>query len=610
MSNLFQGLALVIALVSGPSRAEAQNGCGTAQSPDCDCDGVPDQSNPVSLVVQDDGGVLDLSSGLTVTRDIVSNDGYTGRVYDGHTDPQGNPDRVDTIRVMPNTFPRHGSAAMVEIPHAPFANDEYHGARCNWSLGSRGKFEMYDRIGYRLRDQCGNESTSTALFYYKVTDANAPNNVLSLAAPAGGPPNWILVPDAYDLDPPAPPVGTNQLMIECWLRPTQLGTPMVVLSKWADFDGVSNLNERSYAIGIEADGAVQFSISDPAHQLDGAFHEFRAGRLQAGVWQHVACSFDGVDRRIFIDGELVGIKNAPCTIHAGLAHLSIGAQMRNLDTTNVIVDAAHAYVGRMDSLRMWKVARPPYRIRSDRWSRHHFAPAPLPSASVEPDIIVTFDFENSHEDGTRQFNAQPQGSMSYFAADYGALQMIDCNANGLPDDCELEVRGPQVDADGNGVIDSCEVHSFCLGDGTAGACPCGNSGALGNGCANSAFATGAHLGATGTPSVALDTVVLSATGMTGTTSFYFQGDAQQASLPIGDGLGCVSGTVVRLATKAVAGNASSFPGVGDPSLSTRGQLPVFGGTRYYQCAYRNTFASFCPPGTSNRTNGVVLIWGL
>ena len=33
-----------------------------------------------------------------------------------------------------------------------------------------------------------------------------------------------------------------------------------------------------------------------------------------------------------------------------------------------------------------------------------------------------------------------------------------------------------------------------------------------------------------------------------------------------------------------------------------------GGTYYYQCFYRNTAPAFCPPATSNRTNGVAITW--
>ena len=48
--------------------------------------------------------------------------------------------------------------------------------------------------------------------------------------------------------------------------------------------------------------------------------------------------------------------------------------------------------------------------------------------------------------------------------------------------------------------------SFCFGDGTATACPCGNPGTAGNGCASSVNSAGGTLSATGSPQVSNDTV--------------------------------------------------------------------------------------------------------
>ncbi len=149
---------------------------------------------------------------------------------------------------------------------------------------------------------------------------------------------------------------------------------------------------------------------------------------------------------------------------------------------------------------------------------------------------------------------------------------------------------------------------FCFGDGTSGACRCGNSGSSGNGCANSAFAGGAHLGASGTASVSADSVSLSAASMTGSVTIFFQGATATSSTIIDDGLGCVGGPIIRLGTKRVSSSASSFPQPGDPSISVRGAIPPAGGTFHYQTFYRNAVAAFCPPATSNRTNGVSITW--
>jgi hypothetical protein len=148
----------------------------------------------------------------------------------------------------------------------------------------------------------------------------------------------------------------------------------------------------------------------------------------------------------------------------------------------------------------------------------------------------------------------------------------------------------------------------CPGDGSATACPCGNPGSAGHGCANSVFAAGGRLTGGGSASVAGDTVVLTAANLTGTSAVFFQGDALVPPVAIDDGLGCIGGVIVRLGTRPVAANASAFPEAGDPSISVRGALPPAGGTRHYQCFYRNTAPLFCPPATSNRTNGVTVTW--
>ncbi len=121
---------------------------------------------------------------------------------------------------------------------------------------------------------------------------------------------------------------------------------------------------------------------------------------------------------------------------------------------------------------------------------------------------------------------------------------------------------------------------------------------------------GAALVASGNASVASDSVVLSAANMTGSIAIFFQGGTQLAPTLVDDGIGCVGGPVIRLGTKTVAGAASAYPDALDPPVSVRGALPPEGGSRFYQCFYRNAASAFCPPATSNRTNGVVIAWAL
>ncbi len=151
--------------------------------------------------------------------------------------------------------------------------------------------------------------------------------------------------------------------------------------------------------------------------------------------------------------------------------------------------------------------------------------------------------------------------------------------------------------------------AFCFGDGTGTACPCGNNGAAGNGCASSVNANGANLAAAGTASIGADTLVLTGTGMPNSSALYFQGTNQAAGgagTVFGDGKRCAGGSVIRLGTKTNAGGASQYPVLGDLSISVRGANTA-GNVRTYQCWYRNA-ASFCTVDTFNLTNGRQVTW--
>ena len=150
--------------------------------------------------------------------------------------------------------------------------------------------------------------------------------------------------------------------------------------------------------------------------------------------------------------------------------------------------------------------------------------------------------------------------------------------------------------------------AFCFGDGTGTACPCGNVGAAGRGCANS-IGTGALLAPSGSQLVSNDTVVLTGTGMPNSSVLYFQGTTQQSAgsgAVFGDGLRCAAGSVIRLGTKVNTGGASQYPVGADPKISIKG-LVAAGNVRTYQCWYRNA-AAFCNAETFNLTNGIQITW--
>jgi hypothetical protein len=174
---------------------------------------------------------------------------------------------------------------------------------------------------------------------------------------------------------------------------------------------------------------------------------------------------------------------------------------------------------------------------------------------------------------------------------------------------------PMVDLNGTGMPDRCEVlhRTFCAGSGldpmVTTACPCGNFGGPDHGCANSVDSSGGRLDVSGRP--VPDGIQLHGTSMpTHAACLYVQGDQSvETGLVFGDGVRCIDGTLVRLRLKSNVNGASTYPDVGEPSVSSRGGVTPGSGTlRWYQTFYRNPAAAFCPPATFNMTNGVEILW--
>ncbi len=150
---------------------------------------------------------------------------------------------------------------------------------------------------------------------------------------------------------------------------------------------------------------------------------------------------------------------------------------------------------------------------------------------------------------------------------------------------------------------------FCSGDGTGTACPCSNNGVTGNGCANSLFAAGAHIGGAGFARITNDSLLLTTMQTPNQSVLFFQGTIRQAAgagLAFGDGKRCAGGTVIRLGIKIPVGNTASYPVGADLPIHAQGQVTT-PGTRTYQGWYRNP-AAFCTPATFNLTNGIEFVW--
>ncbi len=147
---------------------------------------------------------------------------------------------------------------------------------------------------------------------------------------------------------------------------------------------------------------------------------------------------------------------------------------------------------------------------------------------------------------------------------------------------------------------------FCAEDGGGSACPCGNTGGEGRGCANGS-GPGAALIASGSRSLSSADLVLETTGLVpALAGLYFQGTNQVnggLGIVFGDGLRCAGGALARIQIRVADALGTSRTTVDVGAVG--GASP--GATRTYQLWYRDIFTSPCGPGF-NLSNGIQVVW--
>ncbi|MFT7487117.1 MAG: hypothetical protein ACI9F9_002976 [Candidatus Paceibacteria bacterium] len=155
------------------------------------------------------------------------------------------------------------------------------------------------------------------------------------------------------------------------------------------------------------------------------------------------------------------------------------------------------------------------------------------------------------------------------------------------------------------MIESCDYDpttSFCLGDGSATSCPCGNVGDIGAGCGNST-GLGARLLGSGGADVASDTLALHASQLPpNKPALLFSGTSEIPGSILGDGLRCVSGGISRHGVQLSDSQGAATWGSG--LISQAGWQA--GDTVRTQVWYRDSGSAVCGSGF-NVSNGALVV---
>jgi hypothetical protein len=212
------------------------------------------------------------------------------------------------------------------------------------AAGLAARWGLDDGAGSAAADSSGNSRTATLVGAPEWTLQVAPNS----AAPAASG-SFAVAQDSADdylqigADSAFPPVGNASMTIEMWFNASQL--PLAgwggMLAAW----GRSGTGRMHY-LALTPDGNVVFS-----HY--GYDFYYPVG-VSTGVWYHVCAVHDGDSNTdvVYINGQPKGTNTMPA-LDVRWTPVRLGQHP---------LAAGYTFLGRMDEVRIWSVARTPEEI--------------------------------------------------------------------------------------------------------------------------------------------------------------------------------------------------------------------------------------------------------
>lgn len=136
------------------------------------------------------------------------------------------------------------------------------------------------------------------------------------------------------------PIGNSNYTIEAWIKPSSIAARGIVgWGNWGEYN-------QTNAFRLTNTGLVNYWWSN---DLDVTY------AFTLNTWYHVACSYDGTTRKIYVDGVVVG-QDTPT-----------GHNVPNANNFRIGSTSSGEYFnGGIDEVRIWNVARTPEQIFGSR----------------------------------------------------------------------------------------------------------------------------------------------------------------------------------------------------------------------------------------------------
>jgi predicted outer membrane repeat protein len=201
-------------------------------------------------------------------------------------------------------------------------------------------------------DQVGNNDLSgDPRFLHGAIDMGAYETKMTLDAYAGTALEFDGVDDWVDCGNDSSLNITNCITIEAWIKP----------SAWKSHVWEGNIvakegsHKSGYMLRCGDGGRVNFNVGT------GVWNELTTSiedTLLLNHWNHIAATYDGQSQKLYINGNLVKEQATSGTIDTNNYSLMISTSPKYIDRT---------FIGKIDEVRLWKVARTVQQIRENMY---------------------------------------------------------------------------------------------------------------------------------------------------------------------------------------------------------------------------------------------------
>jgi concanavalin A-like lectin/glucanase superfamily protein len=232
--------------------------------------------------------------------------------------------------------------------------------------------------------------------------------------------NYISIPHAAALNP------TSAITIEAWIS---LNSPLPTpTSCWSIF-GKDFLT--SYWVGVCGTTLRTY--------LAGNTTFFDAGAIPTNQWTHIAVTYDGANRRHYINGELAGVLPETGALPVNTAALRIGS--------DVSFDVQRN--SNIDEVRLWNVARSVDQIRGS---------INVPINAAQTGLVAVWSLDGNGNDALGVYNGSIVGTVPFLTFPV----TLNCGAGSATSAClntrfavSIQFRDPNTGVVGTGQVVGC-----------------------------------------------------------------------------------------------------------------------------------------------------------